>query len=103
MGKAISYVLNGETVVLRELSSRYGIKVKTLKHRLDIKKWDLKKALEIPVASKLLNNTFSKKKIREGIEMYHFVLRRFYTKEHRLECYKTMLAELKQQRMKIAA
>lgn len=43
------------------------------------------------------------KQVEDGIEMVHFIMRRFLTKENRLESYKRLISELKEQRMSKAA
>jgi hypothetical protein len=44
-----------------------------------------------------------KEKIKKGIAAYQLVMRDFYTKSHRLECYRQLIKEMKEQRMKKAA
>lgn len=49
------------------------------------------------------SNKRIEKEIRKGISAYHLVMMDFYSKSHRLECYKQLIKDMKEQRMKIAA
>lgn len=49
------------------------------------------------------NSLIPKKKLEKGISVYKMIMRDFYTKSHRLECYNQLIKEMKEQRMTIAA
>jgi hypothetical protein len=49
------------------------------------------------------SNKRLEKNIRKGIVAYLFVMRDFYTKSHRLECYKQLVKDMKQLKLQIAA
>lgn len=49
------------------------------------------------------SNKRIEKEIRKGIAAYHLIMMDFYSKSHRLECYKQLIKDMKQLRMKIAA
>lgn len=104
MPKAIPHTFNGETLVLSQWASRYGIKIKTLKNRIDSKKWSLKKALESPVIERSANNLGKRKQINKGIKMYIIVMRKYYHKRHRVAIYQQLKIDFEDiQRMKKAA
>lgn len=95
-GRLITY--KGETLRIGQWGKRFDIDPVTIGLRIYKLKWSIHKALTAPPTpqNKVLN-------YNDGVEMYHFIMARFYTKERRLECYKNLIKDMKELRMKIAA
>lgn len=95
-GRLITY--KGETLQIGQWAKRCNISPQTLAERIYKNKWSLKIAFtKSPTPqNKTLNYS-------DGIELYQYTMRRFLTKQQRLESYKRLILEMKEQRMKKAA
>lgn len=87
------YEINGESLTINELGNRYNISPSTIYWRMS-KGWSVLESI---------SSVVSNAGIDRGIDEFNFIMRRFYTKEQRLESYKRLIADMKEQRMKIAA
>lgn len=85
--------VNGESLTILEISKKYDINQATLYDRI-AKGWS---------PEKVIDPGLSKAGVHRGVNEFNFMMRRFYTKEQRLESYKRLITEMKEQRMKRAA
>lgn len=49
------------------------------------------------------SNKRIEKQLRKGVAVYQLVMRDFFTKSHRLECYKQLIKDMKEIKFRIAA
>lgn len=88
--------VGNEDYTIEEASKKFGVSYWAIRRRL-IKGLKGDHAI-IPTKSNLRRGN-----LNAGIRMYKLVMRDFYTKSHRLQCYKQLIKDIKELRMKIAA
>lgn len=88
--------VNGEEYTIEQASKKFGVSYSTIRKRL-IKGLKGNQVIT-PVECKLRRGV-----LKVGIRAYKLVMHDFYTKSHRLECYKQLIKDMKELRMKIAA
>lgn len=97
----IKHTYKGQTLGIGEWAKILNVKTRLLCTRIYRDGWTLEEAF----TTKVRNRKPDEQRLNydDGVEMYLFSMRRFYTKQHRLESYKRVIAEMKQQRMRKAA
>lgn len=86
--------VGGKKYTVFKASKEFGVNYFTLRKRL-------LKGLEGDHA--VLGYRPKRGNVEAGIRAYKLVMRDFYTKSHRLECYNRLIKDMKEQRMTIAA
>lgn len=88
--------LNGVKYTIKEASKQFGVNPRTLRRRLN------NKLSECDVVNPE-RYAYNHARLKNGIKAYMLMMRNFYTKEQRLESYKRLILQMKEQRMKKAA
>lgn len=88
--------LKGVKYTINEASKKFGVNPRTLRRRLN------NNLSECDIVNPKKDG-YNHAKLKNGIKAYQFIMKRFYTKEQMVESYRRLIAEMKEQRMKIAA
>lgn len=91
----------GVRYALVDLAAKVNMDRQLLYNRMFVQGWPVKQAVETPIDK---GKGHATKRIDVGVEAFNFVMRRFYTKQQRLQSYKQLRKDFEEiQRMKIAA
>lgn len=85
--KKFSY--KGERLTLREISEKYSVNRLLLTKRVFALEWPIHKAVTTP-ARPIKRKSITDIRTDEGIESWHFLMMRYFTREHRIKCYKKL-------------
>jgi hypothetical protein len=87
-GRPILY--KGKKHQIGKLAKKFNLDAVTLADRIYKHKWPIEKALKTPPKPQMKSIDYN-----EAVELYFYVMRRFYTKQHRLLSYKALISEMK--------
>jgi hypothetical protein len=88
LGRPIIY--KGKKYQIGKLAKMFNLDAVTLSDRIYKHKWPLEKALKTPPKPQMKSIDYN-----EAVELYYYVMRRFYTKQYRLLSYKALISEMK--------